>query len=111
MQLRETLVLDDAYYDHSDLRNTKAYIDESYKINRGDSIWWARERCKDDDEIRSYIYDLRRQFRSRLTGVFATMLDDNEDPNHFFAMLGNAAEKGDQHAAFLCEKLKNRTEP
>ena len=49
MQKRKQLVLDDKYFDFNDPLQAEGYERQSYGVNRGDSIWWACERCRDDD--------------------------------------------------------------
>ena len=98
MQKRKSLELD---YDH----------------NRTDSIEWARNRCEDDSEIRTFIFGLRRQFRERIAKDFPRefpcieVLGDDEDPNHFFVFVGKFADMNHdpalkEMAHFFCEQLK-----
>ena len=117
MQKRKQLVLDDAQYDFDDPLQAEGYGRRSYAINRSDSIWWARQRCHDDEEIRHFIFGLRKQFRDFLIKEFpgevivSAMLDDKEDPNDFFVFIGGLADTRHnpalQKMAFLfCERLK-----
>ncbi len=70
MQKRKQLILDDAYFNFDDTIQAKGYEQQSYVTNRADSIWWARQRCKDDEEIRDFVFGLRAQFRQRLLKDF-----------------------------------------
>ena len=117
MQKREQVILDDAYFDFDDPLQAEGYEQESYGQNRADSIWWACERCRDDDQIKDFIFDLRTQFRGRLQkdfpsdAVISAILEDGEDPNHFFVCIGNFAEKEyspalKAMALFFCKQLK-----
>ena len=117
MQKRKQLVLDDAHYGFDDPLQAEAYQRQSYSVNRGDSIQWARERCRDDEEIQDFVFGLRTQFRDRLIKEFpgeatgGTMLDDGEDPNHFFVFVGRLADTKyspalQEMALFFCEQLK-----
>ncbi len=117
MQKRKQLVLDDAHYGFDDPLQAEAYQRQSYGVNRGDSIQWARERCRDDEEIQDFVFGLRTQFRDRLIKEFpgeatgGTMLDDGEDPNHFFVFVGRLADTKyspalQEMALFFCEQLK-----
>ncbi|MCH8096876.1 MAG: hypothetical protein IID53_07340 [Proteobacteria bacterium] len=107
MQKRKQLVLDDKYFDFNDSLQAEGYERQSYGVNRGDSIWWARQRCHDDEEIRHFIFGLRQQFRDCLIkqfpgeAVVSAMLDDGEDPNHFFVFVGSFADT--QHSPTLQE--------
>ena len=98
MQKRKTLELD---YDH----------------NRTDSIEWARNRCEDDSEIRTFIFGLRQQFRERIAKdfpremPFLSMLGDDQDPNHFCVFVGQFTDMDHSLALremgrFFCEQLK-----
>lgn len=107
MQKRDSLVLDDAYYDHSDPRNTEAYLNECFAQNRADSIRWACLRCNDDDEIRRLVFGLRWRFKEVVQPEFAALLDEAEDPNHFFVFVGRAADKGNGLAVEICRQLKS----
>ncbi len=117
MQKREQLILDDAYYNFDNKGQAKGYEQQSYAYNRGDSIWWACQRCEDDEEIRDFVFGLRAQFRERLLkefpveAVINNLVEDGEDPNHFFVFIGDFADL--QHnlalkemALFFCEQLK-----
>ena len=117
MQKRESLLLDDTHYNFDDSANAAVYTEKSYGYNRGHSIDWVRKRCGDDDEIRTFIFDLRRQFRERITAEFPSeitilsLLGDSQDPNHFFVLIGQVAERDDspnlrELARFFCEQLK-----
>ncbi len=117
MQKRKQLILDDAYYDFDNTVQAKGYEQQSYAYNRGDSIWWACQRCKDDEEIRDFVFGLRAQFRERLLkefpveAVISPMLEDSEDPNHFLVFIGNFADAQrnlalKEMALLFCEKLK-----
>ncbi len=117
MQKRKQLILDDAYFNFDDTIQAKGYEQQSYVTNRADSIWWARQRCKDDEEIRAFVFGLRGQFRQRLLkdfpgeAVISAMLKDGEDPNHFFVFIGYFADAQHnlvlkQMALLFCEQLK-----
>ena len=117
MQKHKQLVLDDTYYDFDDPLQAEVYERQSYGHNRGASIWWACERCRDDEEIRHFIFALRQQFRDRLIGQFpseatiGTMLDDGEDPNNFFVFVGSFTDTKyspalQEMALLFCERLK-----
>ena len=117
MQKRKQAILNDAYYNFDNKVQAKDYEQKSYAINRRKSIWWACQRCKDDEKIRDFVFRLRAQFRERLLkdfpgdAVISTMLEDGEDPNHFFDFIGDFVDA--QHnlalkemALFFCEQLK-----
>lgn len=117
MQKRKILILDDAYYDFENEVQAEGYEQQSFSINRGDSIWWACQRCKDDDEIGEFVFGLRRQFHERLLkdfpgeAIVSSMLEDREDPNHFFVFIGDFADAKHNPALramalFFCEQLK-----
>ena len=117
MQKRKQLVLDDAHYGFDDPRQAEVYERRSYGYNHDDSIWWARERCRDDEEIRQFIFGLRQQFRDHLIkqfpdeAVVGAMLDDGEDLNHFFVFVGSFADTKyspalQEMALLFCERFK-----
>jgi hypothetical protein len=104
MQQRPPVVLDDAYYRFDDPRHAAVYEDDSFGQNRADSIWWACCRCRDDAEVRDFIFDMRRELRSIIAGLpshafFVEMLAGGADPNSFFVLLGNFTEA--KHPAVL----------
>ena len=97
MQKHRQLVMDDAYDDFDAPGGAEAYAERSYGHNRGDSIEWARKRCGDDPEVRAFIFELRREFRDVLASVPGqslglALLADDQDPNHFLALLGPYAD-------------------
>ena len=117
MQKRKQVVLDDAHYGFDDALQAGVYERASYDHNRGDSIWWARKRCRDDEEIQDFVFSLRAQFRDRLIKEFpgkaavGTMLNDGEDPNHFFVFVGRFTDTKhspalQEMALLFCERLK-----
>ncbi len=117
MQKRKQLVLDDAHYGFDDALQAEVYERQSYGVNRGNSIWWACERCRDDEEIQDFIFGLRQQFRDCLIRQFpseattGTMLNDGEDPNHFFVFVGRFTDTKhspalQEMALLFCERLK-----
>lgn len=117
MEQRETVVIDDTYYRFDTEADAAVYESESFNHNRADSIWWACRRCEDDPEIRDYLFRLRAQFREQLARDFpndaalSPILGDEQDPNHFFVLIGKFAEKRhsaglQEMALFFAEKLK-----
>ena len=117
MQKRKQLVLDDAHYGFDDALQAEVYERQSYDVNRGNSIWWARERCRDDEEIRDFIFGLQQQFRDRLIKEFpdeatvGTLLDDGADLNNFFVFVDRFTDTKhspalQEMALLFCERLK-----
>lgn len=112
LQKRQSFVLDDAYHDFSDPVQAAGFAQESYELNRADSIRWAEQRCREDVETRNLVFRLRAELRQAVAGMPGNrlslrLLADDEELNSYFVLLGHFVNADLERIALRqCETLK-----
>lgn len=116
MQKRQQLFFTEAFYDKTE-SGLKEYADDNFLMNFGESIAWAKLRIQHDPEIRTFLMNIRQQFRARLLRDFPndasllTAFSDGENWNDFFVILRNCSENDEKpmlkaFSKSVCERLK-----